>query len=92
MTRTKTFTFAVEVSVPEEATEAETKEFVLEAVSAWPGQCRPPGAYGDDDPGDPMRDLGVVSIRNMARMKQRPHDPRAKPGAGRTAVDRPSYR
>lgn len=66
----KTFTFAVEMTVPDWATEAETRAFVEDAVATWPGQCRPPGAHGDDDPGDPMWELEVVSVKNTARQKR----------------------
>lgn len=65
----KEFTFAVTVRVPDWATEAETRAFIADAVGTWPGQCRPPGAYGDEDDGDPMWFLKLASVKNTARQR-----------------------
>lgn len=44
----------VAFDLPEGASLAEAKAYVLDAVATWGGCYRPPGGYGDDDPGDPF--------------------------------------
>jgi hypothetical protein len=48
---------------PDEATEKEIADYVEEALGVWGGQRRPPGAYSDDDPGDPLfESLSIESV------------------------------
>lgn len=54
---------SLSMDIPEEATREDCLAYVVEAVMSWKGQCRPPGAYGDDDPGNPMFGLDGRSVR-----------------------------
>lgn len=52
---------------PKGATIEEMIAYVDDAVSTWTGQCRPPCALSDDDPGDPMfgLDQNTVKVRRL---------------------------
>jgi hypothetical protein len=54
--------FLVTLDVPDHATIGECSAYVLDAVASWRGQCRPPGSYDDNDPGDPMFGLDPDSV------------------------------
>lgn len=48
---------------PDDSTEQEIAEYVEDALSTWGGQRLPPGAYSDDDPGDPLfNSLSIESV------------------------------
>ena len=64
MARQRRVEFKVSLLLPPDAIVAEAQDYVREAVEAWQGQCRPPGAYDDiEDPGDPMHALNPDSVR-----------------------------
>lgn len=70
----KRFTFLVTLEVPSDTAERDARAYVEEAVDVLKGSFRPPGGYGDDDPGDPLWESRVVSVRNAARVSQPPLD------------------
>lgn len=55
--------FAVSFKRPVGASVEECRDYVEQAVATWHGQCRPPGAYGDEDPGDPMFGLEWRTVK-----------------------------
>lgn len=55
--------FKVTLEVPEGATIADCKEYILDSVQTWCGALRPPFACGDNDPGNPMFGLNRDSVR-----------------------------
>lgn len=54
----------ISADVPSEANDEEIASYVTEALGSWGGQSRPPGAYGDDDPGDPI--FGGIRVNSVA--------------------------
>lgn len=58
--------FRVDLVVPSEATIAEVREYIVDAVRTWRGQARPPGSYSDDDPGDPIWFLDANTVKVVA--------------------------
>ena len=50
--------FVVEIDQPEDATITDVHNYIDDAVGTWCGQLRPPEALGDDDPGDPLWNVG----------------------------------
>lgn len=67
--KTKQFTFLVTVTVPEEATEADVKNYVSSEVRCGRGALMPPQ---DDGEWDPLYFLELVSVKNLARVKASP--------------------
>ena len=61
--------FTVSFLLPRGASAGDARDYILNAVIAWRGQCRPPGAYNDHDPGDPMCDLDRDSVRVSQQRK-----------------------
>lgn len=57
--------FLVRLKVPPGATIGDVRHYIEEAVSTWRGSLRPPNAYGyeDDEPGDPLFELDVDSVK-----------------------------
>lgn len=55
--------FIVSFELPDGADRDDAQTYVEEAVSSFQGSLRPPGAYGDDDDGDPMFCLNSDSVR-----------------------------
>jgi hypothetical protein len=55
--------FTVSFLLPEDATVAEAREYVADAVSTMKGCYRPPCALGPDDPGDAMFCLDGDSVK-----------------------------
>ena len=56
---------------PPGVTARDAKDYVLDAVATWRGGLRPPGAYSDTDPGDPLFDLNpdAVQVKYLRRRK-----------------------
>lgn len=46
--------FTVIMDVPDGADVHDAAHYIRDAVVSMGGGLRPPGAYGEDDPGDPM--------------------------------------
>lgn len=61
--RSKRIGFLVEFDQPEGANISDCRAYILDAVSTWRGSLRPPGGYGDDDPGDPLFNLDGDTVR-----------------------------
>ncbi len=61
--------FKVRILVPAEATIDDARTYIEDAVYSWCGSLRPPGAYGPDDNGDPMRHFQreKTSVKRAAR-------------------------
>jgi hypothetical protein len=57
----KRLEFIVSIEQPEGASITEVKNYISEAVSTWSGSLRPPGAYGQHDPGDPLWGTGKTT-------------------------------
>lgn len=55
--------FKVTLEVPKGATLADCTEYILDAVSTWRGQLRPPTSIDDNDPGDPMWPLDGDTVK-----------------------------
>ena len=56
----------ISADVPIGVSDGDLAEYVSEALTAWGGSLRPPGGYGQDDPGHPLRDgveVEAVTIR-----------------------------
>ena len=69
MTRKKrTVEFKVRIILPPGVTVACARSYIEEAVCSWKGSFRPPGGYNEVDPGDPLFDLDVRSVR-VTRLK-----------------------
>lgn len=47
-------TYTIVLTRPRDCSSSRLKAYMKEAIEAWSGQYRPPGAEGDDDPGDPL--------------------------------------
>lgn len=54
---------SISFEIPEGADREDCLAYAVEAVGCYVGSKRPPGAYGNDDPGDPMFELDRSSIR-----------------------------
>ena len=65
--------FTVSFPLPRDATARDARDYVLDAVSSYCKGCRPPGAYDEHDPGDPMFDLDrdTVRVKYQQRKKAR---------------------
>lgn len=61
--------FKVSFDKPPIATVADCRNYIVDAIATMKGCYRPPGAYGRDDPGDPMFDLDGDSVRAV-RLRQ----------------------
>jgi len=61
MPKNRTYTVCLEV--PTGATNTDIIQYITESVQTWRGQLRPPGAYGDDDPGDVMWGLNAETVK-----------------------------
>ena len=78
MPRAKKIIFKVTMVWPPRATERNVKDYIIDAVSTWRGQLRPPGAYADhpdykgQDDGDPMWDLepNTVIVTRVAQPRK----------------------
>lgn len=46
--------YRVEFDIPEDASREEVEECLVSHLLSMGGDRRPPGGYGDNDPGDPM--------------------------------------
>lgn len=44
------------VDAPPEADDNDIANYIADALGSWGGSFRPPGAYGEDDDGDPLFD------------------------------------
>jgi hypothetical protein len=55
--------FKVTLEIPKGATVADCRAYIEDWVGSGCGAHRPPGSYGDDDPGDPMWGLDRDSIK-----------------------------
>jgi hypothetical protein len=55
--------FRVTMEVPDGASIADCKEYILEAVSSWGGSLRPPGSYSEGDPGNPFFSLNRDTLK-----------------------------
>lgn len=55
--------FQVELIVPEEATIADIRDYIEDAVQSWRGQTRPPGSYSDEDPGAAVWHLDPTTVK-----------------------------
>lgn len=53
---------ALSFEIPEGATRDDCVVYAQEAVATWRGCKRPPGGYGDNDPGDPMFGLDGSTV------------------------------
>lgn len=53
---------ALSFEIPEGADRDDCLGYAVEAVQSWKVSLRPAGAYGDDDPGDPMFYLDASSV------------------------------
>ena len=63
---TKRLEFIVSIDKPRGATVGDVKSYVENAVASWCGQFRPPGAHGEDDPGDPLWGVGkTVEVKRL---------------------------
>lgn len=56
-------TFTVTMKQPRGATLTDIRQYIDEAVTKWRGSLRPPGAYDNEDPGDPMFGLDTDTVR-----------------------------
>lgn len=63
--------FKVSFPLPPDATIADARAYVVDAVATMRGCYRPAGAYGDDDPGDPMQPLDGDKVRVTHIRKRR---------------------
>lgn len=61
--RPRRLTFLVSFIQPELASIRDCREYVDEAVASMKGSRRPPGAYGEDDYGDPMWELDPDTVK-----------------------------
>jgi hypothetical protein len=55
--------FRVIMEVPEGATIEDCRSYIQDAVTSWGGGYRPPGALGDNDPGDPFFSLNKEAVK-----------------------------
>ena len=55
--------FVVEMEIPKGAKIIDCVEYISDAVTSWVGSLHPPGAYGPDDPGNPLFMLNRDSVR-----------------------------
>lgn len=62
--------FTVSFEKPPRATLKEVKAYLYDAVGTMKGCYRPPGGYGDNDPGDPMWDLDYKTIRVSLQVRK----------------------
>ena len=68
MTKTQRLTFSVEIDWPSGVTPEYVRQYVEDAVGTWCGTLRPPRAWGDDDPGDPLWGVGrTVKVKRIGR-------------------------
>lgn len=65
--------FEISFLLPQGATVADAREYVLGAVSDWCGSLKPPGADPEDPDGDPMfsLDSSAVKIKRLGPIKSR---------------------
>ena len=63
--------FVVTVLQPEDVSTRELQGYIRDAVSQWAGQWEPPGAYGEDTPGDPIFEINGsrVTVRPLTGTK-----------------------
>jgi hypothetical protein len=61
--KSKKLSFTVSMTRPDGALIEDCRAYIQDAVSTWHGGLRPPGGYGDDDPGDPMFKLDSDSVK-----------------------------
>lgn len=60
--------------VNDEVTVSAAADFAANAVEMYGGSFRPPGGYGEDDPGDPLfgsKDVEIVQSRRIYRNRRR---------------------
>lgn len=60
---TKTVLVCVEAQLKKGVAKREFLSYVEDAVTTWCGSLRPPGAYSEADPGDPLFDLDTTTVR-----------------------------
>ncbi len=46
--------FVVTVPAVPGASPKDHRDYIVDALKSWGGSFRPPGGYGEDDPGDPL--------------------------------------
>ena len=63
--------FRVSLVLPDGASVADARDYVLDAVATMRGCYRPPGGHHADDPGDPMFALDSRSVRVTRLQKAR---------------------
>ncbi len=61
----------VELDVPVDASRDDVKDYALDAMGTMVGCYRPPGGYGNDDPGHPVWGLDNVDVTKVGRVNQR---------------------
>lgn len=53
----------ISANVPAGVSDEHLAAYVSEAIETWGGQYRPPGAHGEDDPGDPL--FGGIEVNSI---------------------------
>lgn len=61
--RRKKLSFVVTMKQPDGALVEDCRTYIYDSVSTWAGSLRPPGAYEENDPGDPLFSLDRESIK-----------------------------
>lgn len=61
--RPKKLSFVVTMEQPDGALVEDCRSYIFDAVSTWAGSLRPPGAYNEHDPGDPLFSIDRASIK-----------------------------
>lgn len=61
--RRKKLSFVVTIEQPDGALVEDCRAYIFDAVSTWAGSLRPPGAYEENDPGDPLFSLDRDTIK-----------------------------
>jgi hypothetical protein len=55
--------FSVSFELPDQVTVDRVRDYVEDAVANWARALRPPGGFGDEDPGDPLFRLDPNTVR-----------------------------
>ena len=63
MKKPKRVEFLVSFDLPPGCSVAEAQDYVADWVATGKGTLRPPGVYGEEDPGDPMFQLDRDSVK-----------------------------
>lgn len=68
-------TYSIVITRPADCSVRRMKEYIKEAIDTWNGSFRPPGSYGDDDPGDPLFNVEFHAIiRRKSRLPENDDD------------------